>query len=137
MDFKFIIGAVIFFISIIAARFVAEKGYKKISDEEKVLLMDNFSKFRKISIIPLFGGLLIYFGVIYFLKLNPQILMIVFMSYILVYLILMLTIVFKKMKELNLDKGFIRNTAFSFLIRFVGIITFIVIIFLKIKEVKK
>ncbi len=47
-------GLVAFLATIVVSRFINESGYRKLSNDEKLRLMDGFSSTRAYSMIPLF-----------------------------------------------------------------------------------
>jgi hypothetical protein len=61
-------GYIALFAAIIVSRIINERGYRVLSDEEKVRLMDGFSKTRAYSLIPL----LILIGVYYVLMTKTE-----------------------------------------------------------------
>ena len=121
MNIPYIIGLIVFFVLLVASRFLNEKALKILSSEEKVKLLDGFSNMRKYNLIPI----IVFIG-IYFLmnKYFPQLYLVIFISYfglLIIFVILTSIITFKKLHKLELPKNYIKKYIFSMIIQYIGI----------------
>ena len=127
----FIFGVSIFFVATIAGRFLGEKALKKLSSDDKILLLDSFSKYRVIVMIPLLLMLVVTWSSLKYwqgLPINPIYFL---LGVLLLYIIGVNIYVFYKIRALKLNVSYLKQFIISRVIQHVGLVIFLVIILLK------
>ncbi|MEM9478728.1 MAG: hypothetical protein AAGA58_03600 [Verrucomicrobiota bacterium] len=122
-------GYIALFAAIIVSRIINERGYRVLSDEEKVRLMDGFSKARAYSLIPL----LILIGGYYFLMtksdLNRGMLSIGYFVLLIGFVVIRSVMNHKKMKTLDLPDSYRRMFTISQVVSLIGVAWFFYALF--------
>lgn len=114
----------VFLIAVVISRIVAEKGYRKLSDEEKLRLMNGFSKNRMYSLLifVLMAG-----GMMYMLKqtsLDRGVAMGVYLLVIAVYILVSMVINLRKVKSLEMPAVYRKSYAISQVVSLAGLAVF-------------
>lgn len=118
------IGLVVMLVMVFASRMVNEKAMKKLSSEEKGLLVDGFASNRMWSlglIILLITG---YFLVVRFEVVNMLMGVVTYLVLLTVFIAVQFITSDRKLKELGLPEDYIRSFRISVLIRITGMVLF-------------
>lgn len=119
------IGFVILLCCVTLSRVISEKGLRKLSAEQKVRLLDSFSKMRMYYTIPL----IVLLGVFFFLEYQFKELSFYwfwgFMVLIIAFQLAMTYVIVKKLKSINMPLEYIRKAIFARWIIFAGLIVLI------------
>jgi hypothetical protein len=122
-------GYIALIAAIIVSRIINERGYRVLSDEEKVRLMDGFSKTRAYSLIPL----LILIGGYYFLMtktdLHKGVISIGYFGLLIAFVIIRSIMNHKKMKTLGLPDSYRRMFTISQVVSLIGVAWFFYALF--------
>lgn len=122
-------GYIALFAAIIISRIINERGYRVLSDEEKVRLMDGFSKTRAYSLIPL----LVLIGGYCFLmtktSMDRGVLSIGYFGLLIAFVVIRSVMNHKKMKALDLPDSYRRMFTISQLVSLVGVAWFFYALF--------
>jgi hypothetical protein len=108
-----IAGVIAFFVTQSLNRFLGERNYRQLSQEDKVKLIDAFSKHRSLATYIPIGIMAVVIAVIY---LAPQTLVVVFPIGIVLMLIFMIVLqmaVLRRLSELSLPNDYIRKFRFQ------------------------
>ena len=127
-EYSFYLGMGIMITSIIVSKIFSEKGLKVLSNEEKGMLISNFSKTRMASVIILMSIVIIYLAAMYsgasvWLEsrhINPKLSYFVLIA---LYIVILSTYTLKKQRELGLPKEYLDAQLKSQIVRFVGIVS--------------
>ncbi len=125
-DFS-IVGIAVLFISIIFSRIISEKAFIQLSPEQKISIVDSFSKMRIYNLIPIAIILLAFFLLEKFLSLNNSVVDFSFLAALSVFLIIFQLLSVRKLKKLDLPEKYINKYFFSRLIVMSGFIFWIAI----------
>lgn len=113
-------GAIALVVSMFASRLFLERGYKALTADEKLRLLDGFSRTRAYSMIPL----LVLIGVFVFLQsqtsLNANYLTIGYFSVLIAYIVVQNVLNQRKMRALQMPVGYRRNFTISQVISMIG-----------------
>lgn len=124
MDRQFI-GIMAFLAAIVISRVVSEKALRFLNTAQKDALMEGFSSFRIYFMLPVIIVIgLFYAGVSLYPELKGQVTLAAF-ALLLVYVITTNTLVFRKMKALNLPREYTHRIIFARLILYVSLCVFI------------
>jgi|GEM_PF-1862809 len=126
----YMIGFIVMMVMILAARMINEKAMKKLSTEEKGLLIDGFASNRNWSlglIILLIAG---YFAVIRFELVNVFVGLVVYVTLLIVFLAVQIIASHRKLEELGLPSAYITSFKISSLLRVIGFVLFFLLSFL-------
>lgn len=126
----YMIGFIVMMVMIFAARMINEKAMKKLSTEEKGLLIDGFASNRNWSlglIILLIAG---YFAVIRFELVNVFVGLAVYVTLLIVFLAVQIIASHRKLEELGLPSAYITSFKISSLLRVIGFVLFFLLSFL-------
>ncbi len=126
----YMIGFIVMMVMILAARMINEKAMKKLSTEEKGLLIDGFASNRNWSlglIILLIAG---YFAVIRFELVNVFVGLAVYVTLLIVFLAVQIIASHRKLEELGLPFAYITSFKISSLLRVIGFVLFFLLSFL-------
>jgi len=127
-EYYFYLGMGIMITSIIVSKILSEKGLKVLSNEEKGMLISNFSKTRMASVIILMSIVIIYLAAMYSgasvwlesKQINPTLSYFVLIA---LYIVILSTYTLKKQRELGLPKEYLDAQVKSQIVRFVGIVS--------------
>lgn len=124
------VGIIVIVLTVIVARYAQNQALKEIDVEFKAKLVDLFSGFNKFSIVFLIGIMLIYYWVVNENYLNPFLLTVLFFTTLFVYMVIQAVNTYNRLKKNDFPKEFIQKYMLSSLIRAIGMIAFVVIMFL-------
>jgi hypothetical protein len=111
----------IFIVCWFVGRLINEKALKELSIEEKAKLIDGFSAMRIYSIIPVAVICFVYIFAMKFMAINHAILISTYLFFLLLYIIVIGVIVFRKLSSLEYPKSYINKYVLSRIIQFVGV----------------
>lgn len=139
-DYYFFIGMAVMFISIIASKFIAEKGLKVLSNEEKGMIVTNMAKTRMTSIYILLSIIVLYVVVMFsgigtWMAAHHVDTFILYFIFIVIYTIVIGYVSYKKLKEMNLPQEYLTSQKKSQIIRIIGIICMCIGLFLYLNSV--
>jgi len=123
------IGFLVMMVTMLAARMINEKAMKKLSAEEKGLLVDGFASNRMWSmglIILLIAG---YFLVLRFELVNVFVGLVTYLVLLAVFITVQFVTADRKLKELGLPMDYMRSYRTSVLLRVGGMVLFFLITF--------
>lgn len=123
------IGFLVMMVTMLAARMINEKAMKKLSAEEKGLLVDGFASNRMWSmglIILLIAG---YFLVLRFELVNVFVGLVTYLVLLAVFITVQFVTADRKLKELGLPMVYMRSYRSSVLLRVGGMVLFFLITF--------
>lgn len=134
------IGIAIMIASMIVSRIFQEKGLKTLTNEERGLLIGNFSKMRMTSVILIASIITLYMVVMYsgagsWLEanhINPTVL---YFAMLLLYSVTISIYSLKKQKEMGLPQSYIKNVLIANVVKFIGIISLCIGLYLTIWKV--
>ena len=122
-------GIIALFLSVIISRIINEKGYRSLTSEEKVCLMDGFSKSRAYSMIPM----LVLIGVYYLLmsrtSLDKGILTLSYFCLLVAYVIVRIVFNHKKLLKINMPKVYLRYFTIAQIVSVLGVAWFFYVLF--------
>jgi len=127
-EYIFFIGMGIMITTIIVSKILSEKGLKTLTNEEKGMLISNFSKTRMASVIILMSIVVIYLAAMYsgasvWLRnhnIDPTLSYFVLIA---LYIVILSTYTLKKQREMGLPKAYLDAQLKSQIVRFVGIVS--------------
>ncbi len=120
---------VVFFAAIIASRVIHERGYRLLNAEEKVRLMDGFSRARAYSLIPillLLGG---YWLLITKTDFNRYVINSGYFGLLILYVVVRTWMNRKKLASLDLPPGYRRYFTISQIVSLIGVAWFFFALF--------
>lgn len=134
------IGIAIMIASMIVSRIFQEKGLKTLTNEERGLLIGNFSKMRMTSVILIASIITIYMVVMYSgagswleaNRINPTVL---YFAMLLLYSVTISIYSLKKQKEMGLPQSYIKNVLIANVVKFIGIVSLCIGLYLTIWKV--
>ncbi len=117
-------GVFVLFVAILVSRILNEKGYRKLSPEEKLRLMDGFSTIRIFSIVPL----LLLIALFWFLSTQTetrlQMLTVGYFKLLILYVLTRSFLNQKKLLQLRLPKAYQQTFALSQAVSLAGVAWF-------------
>jgi hypothetical protein len=122
-------GYLALLVAIVISRFINEKGYRVLKDDEKLRLMDGFSKTRAYSMIPvliLIGG---YYLLMTKSSLDRRLITVIYFSLLIAFVLLRSIMNQKKMKSLNLPAEYRKCFTISQIISLIGVAWFFFAVF--------
>lgn len=127
-EYIFFIGMGIMITTIIVSKILSEKGLKTLTNEEKGMLISNFSKTRMASVIILMSIVVIYLAAMYSgasvwlsnHNIDPTLSYFVLIA---LYIVILSTYTLKKQREMGLPKSYLDAQLKSQIVRFVGIVS--------------
>ena len=122
-------GYIALIAAIIVSRIINERGYRVLSDEEKIRLMDGFSKTRAYSLIPLLVLIVGYYVLITKTALNKGVLSIGYFGLLIAFVAIRSVMNHKKMKTLDLPDSYRRMFTLSQVVSLVGLAWFFYALF--------
>ena len=99
----------IVFAVFIILRIVNEKALSKLSSDQKVLLLDGFSKMRIYNLIPLVVIIALYFYLLKNSSFNGHLIKAFYYLSLIAYLGVLIILVQKKLRSLNLPNSYIKT----------------------------
>jgi len=122
-------GYIALFAALIASRIINERGYRVLSDEEKVRLLDGFSKSRAYSLIPLLGLIVGYWLLVTKTDMDREILSASYFSLLIGFIVGKSLLDQRKMALLNLPKAYRRCFTITQVASLIGFAWFFYAIF--------
>jgi len=127
-EYIFFIGMGIMITTIIVSKILSEKGLKTLTNEEKGMLISNFSKTRMASVIILMSIVVIYLAAMYSgasvwlsnHNIDPTLSYFVLIA---LYIVILSSYTLKKQREMGLPKSYLDAQLKSQIVRFVGIVS--------------
>lgn len=117
-------GVIALLVGMVASRLLNERGYRQLSAEEKVRLLDGFSGVRAYSLIPL----LVLVGVLWLLtsqtQIDKQYLLFGYFSLLVVYVIAQVIFNQRKLSQLDMPAGYRQLFTLSQVVSCLGIAWF-------------
>lgn len=107
-------------LTMIFSRIINERGYKLLSSEEKLRLMDGFSKIRAYAMIPLFALIAIYLLLMKKTDLDKGDLFTIYMGLLILFIIIRTVLNHRKLVSLNLPAGYRRYFMTSQIVSLLG-----------------
>lgn len=126
-EYIHIIGIAIMIASFIVSRIISEKGLKLLTNEEKGLLVSDFTQIRKSNVIILSAIVVIYLIVMYsgaaiYLEKSHIDPTVVYFILLFLYMILTSVIAYKKVKNLGLPEGYVTRIRTANMIKLIGFV---------------
>jgi hypothetical protein len=119
------ISIIILFAAIILSKIISEKALKQLSPEQKISILDSFSKMRMYNLIPLVLILGFFFFAEKIFHFNGFIPYILFLVAILSFMMVIQVVSLKKLKTLQLPDKYMKKYFSSQLIILLGFIAWI------------
>jgi hypothetical protein len=124
-------GFIALFVAVIVSRIINERGYRALNDEEKIRLMDGFSRARAYSMIPL----LVLIGGYYLLMsktdIDKSILSIGYFGLLIAFVVVRSVMNHKKLASMKLPEVYRRYFTISQIVSLVGVAWFFYTVFAK------
>ncbi len=124
-------GFIALFVAVIVSRIINERGYRALNDEEKIRLMDGFSKTRAYSMIPL----LVLIGGYYLLMsktdIDKSILSTGYFGLLIAFVVVRSVMNHKKLVSMKLPEIYRRYFTISQIVSLVGVAWFFYTVFAK------
>lgn len=122
-------GYIALFAALIVSRIISERGYRILSDEEKLRLMDGFSKSRAYSLIPLLGLIAGYWLLTTKTDLDRKMLSTAYFGLLIAFVIVKSLLNQRKMTVLNLPAVYRRYFTIAQVVSLIGVAWFFYTIF--------
>lgn len=117
-------GFIALFAAIIGSKIINERAFRALADDEKLRLMDGFSKTRAYALIPLFVIIGLYFLLITQTNLDKGLMLISYFSLLLVFVVIRTAMNHKKLVNLQMPIAYRRLFALSQVLSLVGMAWF-------------
>jgi hypothetical protein len=117
-------GVVAILVAIVISRIVNERGYRQLTPEEKLRLMDGFSRSRAFSMLPALGIIGAYWLLLTKTAMSRHFLTVAYFGALVVYVVLHGVYNQRKMAQLDLPASYRKNYLLSQAISFAGIAWF-------------
>ena len=117
-----IFGLVLFISAYIISRIISESSLRKLSIEQKAILLDAFSSYRIYSLIGVFVIVVSYLLASYFLWQYDRFVTPFFFGLIILVLIFNSIFAYNKLRTLDLPGGYLRTFWLSAVIQYIGVI---------------
>ena len=122
-------GFVVFFVAIVVSRIINERGYRTLGSEEKVRLMDGFSKIRSYALIPLLALVAGYWFLMTQTSVNKQALSVMYFGLVIVYLVVRCIVNHVKLVQLDLPSDYRRTFTIAQVVSMTGVAWFFFVLF--------
>ena len=103
------IGIIILFSAFIISRIISEKALRQLSPDQKVLILDSFSKMRMYNLIPLVLIIVAYFFIKEVTSFHSYVPYIFFLAILFLFVIAIQVVSFKKLKSLKLPDVYLKK----------------------------
>jgi hypothetical protein len=123
-----IIGFAAFIVLFIAARIINERSVKTLDQADKAKLVDAFSSFRKYSLIPVLGLIVLYFLLVQFVGSDVR-LYLALLGVMLCYVIAINIFIVKRMTALHLPRPVVKSYIVTSLIKLGGLALFFIVMY--------
>lgn len=124
-----VIGIIILFGIVIVNRIINERNLKKLSNSEKLKLINAFSKTRIVIIIPTIVIIILFFLGINFFKEFAFYILIAAITLIIINYILNTIFIYRKLKGLNVPAGYIKATLIGRVIYSILLVPALILLF--------
>ena len=122
-------GFVALFAAIILSRIIGERGYRRLSDDEKLRLMDGFSKARAYALIPLLILIGVYWLLLTKTGIDRNLLTIFYFALLIGWVLLRTVLNQRKLAALDLPPAYRRTFTVAQVISLLGLAWFFYAIF--------
>jgi len=117
-------GYIALIAAIVISRIINERGYRLLSNEEKIRLMDGFSKSRAYSLIPLLVLIVGYYLFITKTDLNKGLVSLGYFGLLIAFVIVRSVMNQRKLLKLDLPAGYRRAFLISQIVSLLGVAWF-------------
>jgi hypothetical protein len=117
-------GVIALLVSLVASRIINERGYRKLTSEQKLRLMDGFSNARAYSMIPVFVLVVAYFLLVSQTNLDRQYLNLGYFALLIAYVVGRTILSQRKISQLDLPVEYSRSFTISQFLSILGIAWF-------------
>jgi hypothetical protein len=115
------LGIIFFFVCAMVNRLISERALKYLSDDQKALIVDVFSRMRACYLIPIVSIIVVFFGANFLMPGHSLVFLVIFLILLACYAVAMHIIVMRKLRKYNLPNQYIRSILLSRGISFVGL----------------
>lgn len=102
-------GFIILLVSVVISRIITAKALKSLSTEKKADMIDKFSSFSAYGMIPIVIIICVYLLLSRYTAIDPNTMMWVYFGILLLLITITQIYTFKKLKEMDLDSGYMRR----------------------------
>jgi hypothetical protein len=120
---------VVFLAAVVVSRMISERGYRTLESEDKLRLMDGFSKKRMYSMLPLLALIGLYWYFSTQTELGGPILTIAYFGLLILYVVVNALINNQILKRLEMPESYCRSFSIAQVISFLGVAWFFYAIF--------
>lgn len=120
---------VVLLATMIVSRIISERGYRKLDSDEKLRLMDGFSKTRSFSMIPLLLLIAAYWFLITQTDIDNQYVTIAYFGLLVLYVVIRSILNQRKLTQLELPTDYRRTFTIAQIVSFLGVAWFFFVIF--------
>lgn len=106
-----------------------ERGYRTLNDEEKIRLMDGFSKTRAYAMIPVIALIGVYFFLMKKTDLDKTVLSIAYFTLLVLFVIIRSILSHRKLSKMNLPNSYNNPYTLAQVVSLVGVAWFFYTIF--------
>lgn len=121
-----IIGIIAFLVPTVAARFVAEKGMKALSDEQRSLLVTALSGTRKWSLLVLSAIIVGFLAIAYNFQVDKRVAVYSYFAAILIYMVSVNGLNWYKTRQLGFPEVYLRTNLLASILRLLGLVALLV-----------
>ena len=122
-------GFVVLLAAIVASRMISERGYRALDSDEKLRLMDGFSKTRSYSMIPLLILIAAYWYLMTQTSMDKSILNVAYFGLLIIYVVVRSILNQAKLTQLEMPAGYRRMFSIAQVVSFSGVAWFFFAIF--------
>lgn len=119
-----IIGFVAFIIAYIAGRIISERALKLLNENERLKLLQGFSKYRIFSLVGVIILVVMHYALQSLMPNSYVASMPVFVGVLVLYLLLSSIYAYKKLKNLEMPDNYINQFLLSTLVQYIGLFLF-------------
>jgi hypothetical protein len=118
--------------AVILSRFVHERGFRRLSEDEKIRLIDGSSASRTYAMIPLFVLIVAYWLLVTRTQIDKTLLTVGYFALLVVYLVARALLNWRKLVQLGLPFDYLRTFTIAQIISFIGIAWFFFAMFYEV-----
>lgn len=111
----------ILIVAVVASRIVSERGLRKLSIEEKGILLESFSSYRLYNTIVILGLVICYVAAINYYPRNYSTLTLIFIILFFTTSSTVSVLSYQKLKSVNMPSSYIRSFLISQAIQYAGV----------------
>lgn len=108
-------------VAIIISRIISEKALKALSNDEKGILLDSFSKYRLYNTVLILGLVLVYFAATNYFPQSYSTLTLVFVVLFFITSFTITVLSYKKLKSINMPEGYRKSFLVSTITQYLGV----------------